>query len=108
MARRPGPVSWLDKEEQQHGRKRDNKRGADHRRGSCVERIRERIFENVDPPTEKDYDDESGKAPESAREPAANDQGLGMTHTRSVMDDPGAHGSTLGRIPVSERRLRES
>jgi hypothetical protein len=31
-----------------------------------------------------------------------------MTHTRSVMHGPGAHGSILGRIPVSERRYRES
>jgi len=108
MARRPGPFPWLDEEEQQHGRKRYNKRGADHRRGSCLDGIRERIFKDVDPPTEKNYDDESGKAPECAREPAANDQGLGMTHARSVMHGPGAHGSILGRIPVSERWYRES
>src|SRR5258708_35343296 len=29
-------------------------------------------------------------------------------HTRSVMEYPAAHGSILGRIPVSEHRLRES
>src|ERR1700737_4377083 len=29
-------------------------------------------------------------------------------HTRSVMENPAAHGSILGRIPVSVHRLRES
>jgi hypothetical protein len=107
-ASRSWPFSWLDKEEQQHGRKRDNERGADERRGSCVEGIRERIFEDVKPPAKKSHHDESGEAPESAREPSANDERLGATRARSVMDDAGTHGSILVRIAERGRRLRES
>jgi hypothetical protein len=108
MSRHPWSLHWLDEEEQQHGCERDNKRAADHRRGSCIEGIRERIFEDVEPPTKEGHDEEADKAPESTREPAAHDQRLWVTHTRSVMDDPAAHGSILGIIPESERRLRES
>jgi len=47
LARRSDPFPWFDEIEKQHGSERDNERGADQRRGSCVEGIREGIFEDV-------------------------------------------------------------
>jgi len=39
-------IPWLNEEEEQHGRERNNERRADHRRASGVEEIREDIFED--------------------------------------------------------------
>jgi len=108
MARHSRPFPWFNEEEEQHGRKRDNERRANHRRVSCAERVREDVLEGVDPPTKKGHDEEAGQAPEGAHEPAAHDQGLGRTQARSLMDDSAAHGSILRRVPVNGRRLRVS
>src|SRR6266852_8498547 len=99
------PFPRSDEKKEQHGRQLYNERGADQRRAFRCQRIRERILEDVKPHTKKDNYEEAGKAPEGAYEPAANDQGLGRAHTRSVMDNPATHRSILRRIPVGERLL---
>jgi hypothetical protein len=80
MARHSRSVPWFDEAEEQHRREGDNKRGADHRRGSGVKRIREGIFENAEPHAKEGHHDESGKAPKGARKPGANSPRLGRAH----------------------------
>src|SRR5260370_41178679 len=79
MACRPGSFPWYYEVEKQHARERDNKRSADYRRGSCVQGIREGIFEDVDASTEERPHDECSEAPKCARTPGANDHGLRRT-----------------------------
>ena len=61
MARHSRPFPWFNEEEEQHGRKRDNERRANHRRVSYAERVREDVLEGVDPPTKKGHDEEAPK-----------------------------------------------
>src|SRR5216684_7509035 len=72
-------------EGKQHDRERENERAVNQRRGSCVEGIGEGIFKNVESPTKEGHAEEASKAPESVHQPAAHDERLGRTHTRSVM-----------------------
>src|SRR5260370_19105379 len=99
---------WLDEEKQQHGREREYECAANQRRGSSVDGIGNGISKNVKSPTKEGRAEKPGKAPECVHEPAAHHERLGRTHTRSVMNGPGAHSSILGSIPVRERWLRES
>src|ERR1700687_490105 len=96
IARRSRSFPWFDEVEKQNGGERNNERGANQRRASCLEGIRQVVLEDVDPATKKGHDEEAGKASEGAREPAATDQGLGRTHRQSVMDDLDAHGQSSG------------
>src|SRR5260370_40245127 len=73
MACPPGSFPWDYEVDKQHGRERDNKRSADDRRGSCVQGIREGIFEDVDASTEERHHDECSEAPTCARKPGATD-----------------------------------
>src|ERR1700687_6260229 len=102
IARLSGSFPWFDEVEKQNGGERDNDRAANHRRASCLEGIGEGVLEDVDPTTKKGHDEEAGKAAEGAREPAANDQGLGRTHGQSVMDDLDTHGQSSGASRRSE------
>jgi len=52
-ARHSKSVSWFDEVKEQRGREGDNKRGADYCPSPLVERIRDGIFENVQPQAKK-------------------------------------------------------
>jgi len=80
-------VRWLDEVEDQHSRKGDNKRGADHRRRSGVERMREGIFRNVEPPQRKVTATNPARPPKMRAGPTRT----GQTLNRSVMDGPGVN-----------------
>jgi len=72
--RRPESSLRFDQEEQQYCRERDNERGANHRRGSRSEWIREDIVEDVQTRAKKSNSYESGEAAEGACQPGANCQ----------------------------------
>src|SRR6266481_2814647 len=103
-ASRPESFAGLDEEKQQDRRECNHESGAEHRGSSFGEGIREGILKDVESATKKSDHHESGKPPESAREPAARGQ-RGSTHTRRVLDEPGAHASVLRGIPVNDSGL---
>jgi len=64
----------LKEKDEQHGRQRDNEGRSNDGRGASVKRIREGLFEDVEPHTKKCHDDESGQAPEGVHQAAAKNQ----------------------------------
>ncbi len=63
---RPDLFPRMNEKEEQHSRQRDDEGGCNDGRSASVEGIREGFFEDVEPPTKKCHNDESGKPSEGA------------------------------------------
>jgi hypothetical protein len=68
----------------------------------------ESVREEIDSPGEKEKGQEADEAAKGAAKPRAHDQRLGRADLRKAVRSCAAHGSLLGGIAASERRLRET
>jgi len=88
--------SWFDEIKKQYHPHGNDERGANDGRSPGVERVREGVFEDVDPPTEKAHHEKAGEAPEGVREAAADGQGSGRARSQRVMEHSAGHGQSSG------------
>jgi len=88
--------SWFDEIKKQYHPHGNDERCANDGRGPGVERVRESVFEDVDPPTKKAHHEKASEAPEGVREAAADGQGSGRARSQRVMEHSAGHDQSSG------------